>query len=89
MPATRTMSTKGQVVIPIEVRRMLNIQPGDEVVFSVNESGEVIMTVKKKTKLADLIGILPPGNNNERDFDAVREKARRTMSVRKHTAKED
>jgi antitoxin PrlF len=38
-----TVTSKGQVTIPKQVRDALNVQPGCEVEFDVNKSGEVIL----------------------------------------------
>ena len=35
-----TVSQRGQVVIPVEVRRAAGIQPGDKIRFEVDEHGE-------------------------------------------------
>lgn len=87
--ATRTISSKGQVVIPAEVRRLLNIEPGDQVIFSLNDFGEIVMRAKKREKLSDLIGILPAKKRVEGDFEVIRKKARRIKAVRKHALRED
>ncbi len=36
---TATLSTKGQVVIPVELRRQLGLNPGDTIVFDLDSSG--------------------------------------------------
>jgi len=36
------LSSKNQVVIPAEVRQLLNLKPGDQVVF-IEEKGKVIL----------------------------------------------
>jgi AbrB family looped-hinge helix DNA binding protein len=42
---TVTVSTKGQVVIPAEVRRQLGIRPGDVLSFEVDaERGSLVMS---------------------------------------------
>ena len=37
-----SLSEKGQVTIPKEIRRRLNLKPGDKVVFLVREDGILI-----------------------------------------------
>jgi len=36
------LSSKNQVVIPAEVRQLLNLKPGDQVIF-IEEQGKVIL----------------------------------------------
>ena len=43
-----TVSSKGQITIPVEVRRKLNLKPGDRVDFVVDRAGEVQLRPKKK-----------------------------------------
>ena len=40
---TATMSTKGQVVIPLELRRKLGLNPGDTVIFADSPTGETVI----------------------------------------------
>ena len=42
MPSSK-LSSRGQIVIPKEVREFLELQTGDEVDFVVRESGEVVL----------------------------------------------
>lgn len=37
------MTTKGQITIPADVRKALNLNAGDKVVFITRESGEVVI----------------------------------------------
>lgn len=36
------VTNKGQITIPIEIRRLLNVKAGDQISFSVNEYGIII-----------------------------------------------
>ena len=55
--ATAAVTSKGQITIPIEVRKKLGIKPGDRVRFIEGENGEVIL--KPKTgSINDLEGCL-------------------------------
>ncbi len=51
-----TLTTKGQTTIPLEVREMLGLKPGDKIRYVVN-GDRVYLRVKNK-KAADLAGIL-------------------------------
>lgn len=75
-----TLTSKGQVTIPREVREQLGLSVGDKLLFEVE--GEVIrLKVLKTSSLGDLKGSLPakrpyPGKEGER------EAARRSVSQR-------
>ncbi len=58
--ATITLSSKGQVVIPKEIRDELHWEAGTELTLVSNASGITLKAVPKKTgrNLADLIGML-------------------------------
>ena len=45
MPNVATLTSKGQITIPAEVRRALGIGPGDKVVVEVSEGRGVILPV--------------------------------------------
>jgi AbrB family looped-hinge helix DNA binding protein len=77
MASSRTrITSKGQVTVPIEVRRRLDLQPGDELVFEVRD-GELYARGVKRRKLSELRGALPatrpfPGRDKIRDETARR-----------------
>lgn len=58
--ATITLSSKGQVVIPKEIREELHWDAGTELTLVSNALGVTIKAMPKKTgrNLADLIGML-------------------------------
>ncbi|WP_221053248.1 AbrB/MazE/SpoVT family DNA-binding domain-containing protein [Methylomonas koyamae] len=58
--ATITLSSKGQVVIPKEIRDELHWEAGTELTLIANASGVTLKAVEKKSgrNLADLIGML-------------------------------
>ena len=58
MPLAR-VTTEGQVTIPAEVRRALDIGEGDDLLFEVVEAGEARIRVLKRRRLSDLYGALP------------------------------
>ncbi len=56
-----TLTSKGQLTVPKEVREYLGLKTGDKIHFVVNRAGKVELT-PVKTRLADLKGMLsPPG----------------------------
>lgn len=74
--STVTVSDKGQVVIPVEIRRQLGITPGCQLDFSLD--GHVIRAEVKRqivpTKADDGFGMLVckrPGKRRLADFDVA------------------
>ncbi len=66
----RTVTTKGQVTIPSEIRRLLEVEPGDKVVFRVTESGVELQPVSMT--LEDTFGAIDPRSQPE-NFAALRD----------------
>jgi AbrB family looped-hinge helix DNA binding protein len=55
--ATAALSSKGQITIPIEVRKKLGLKTGDRIGFIENENGEFVL--KPKTgSIMNLKGII-------------------------------
>jgi len=54
---TATLTSKGQMTIPKEIRDKLELKPGDRVELNVLPDGRVLMT--PTVPLASLAGILP------------------------------
>ncbi|QIN77857.1 AbrB/MazE/SpoVT family DNA-binding domain-containing protein [Rubrobacter marinus] len=54
------MTSKGQLTVPKEVREQLGLEPGDGLVFELDE-GAVRLRVEKRTPLRKLKGSLPAG----------------------------
>lgn len=52
------ITSKGQLTVPKKVREYLNLKIGDEIKFSVNETGEVVIS-SKKVSFRSLKNILP------------------------------
>lgn len=56
--ARATLTSKGQITIPAEVREQLGLKPGVKFECYVDREGRVVL-VPLTVKLEDLIGILP------------------------------
>ena len=72
-----TLSPKGQVTIPKEMRDILGLRPGDQVIYSVID-GEIVITPKNidLKDLAGLLGMPPNGPATLEEIDkAVAEAA--------------
>jgi len=66
---TATVTSKGQITIPAEVREALKLKPGERVVFYPGESGE--FTLRRVGSIRDLrgclAGLVPPMTVEEMD----------------------
>jgi antitoxin PrlF len=78
MPTT-TVTSKGQITIPVEVRKALNIKPGTKIVFYETSPGHFAFIAKTRS-IQELKGILPKlgyvptiEEMNEAVLDAVSE----------------
>lgn len=56
-----TVTSKGQITIPVDVRTSLSLHAGERVVFNTLEDGTVIMRAKNRSIL-DLEGSLSDSN---------------------------
>jgi AbrB family looped-hinge helix DNA binding protein len=78
MPSAK-VSSKGQVVIPQEIRRALGIQPGDVLEFILEESGALSVRLAGRIPLEQLKGSWKragdPHLSDEDIAQAVREAA--------------
>lgn len=54
-----TLTHKGQVTIPIDLRKALGIQEGDRVAFTRQGDNVVVLTAVHKTDITTLCGCLP------------------------------
>ena len=57
--ALARVTTKGQVTIPAAIRKALDIEKGDQLLFELGENGEARVRVVKHRSLMDLYGALP------------------------------
>ncbi len=55
------ITSKGQITVPIEIRRILGVQPGDRLLFESDDNGIRIRPVRDKSMLAKYRGIGTPG----------------------------
>jgi AbrB family looped-hinge helix DNA binding protein len=76
------VTSKGQVTIPVEVRKALGIEQGDHLLFEVIPEEAARVRVLKRQRLSDLYGALPatrpfPGKQ------AVREEVGRELGKKR------
>ena len=55
--ATGTISSKGQITIPKQIREFLKVEPSDRIVFTPLEEGKVLITYKQSLA-SNLFGML-------------------------------
>jgi antitoxin PrlF len=55
---TATLTTKGQITIPRDVRRALNLKTHDQIIFVV-EGDRAILIPAQRRSLLELRGVLP------------------------------
>jgi len=77
--STSTITRKGQVTIPKEIREALGLSEGQRVFF-VQRGGEIVLKVLRGNIL-DLRGSVRASNRPE-DFDKVRKTMKRKVATR-------
>lgn len=87
MTAVSTLLSKGQTVIPVEIRRQLGAKPGDQIVFKV-VGDTVTLRVSSRKPLTSLIGVLPAASEYT-DLADIRKKAYASKSQSKFTARKN
>ena len=60
-----TMTSKGQITIPAEVRKAMGLNAGERVVFTQLDDGTTVMRAKTRSIL-ELRGILKPARRAKR-----------------------
>jgi len=48
-----TLSTNGQVTVPVEIRRKLNLKEGDKVLFFERNEGEIVINNASATAIVN------------------------------------
>jgi AbrB family looped-hinge helix DNA binding protein len=73
--ASSKLSSKGQVVVPAEIRKQFAAQEGDSLKFIVNDNGEIKLEIVRRKDILDLFGSIHAKGNTE-DFEKVRQESR-------------
>lgn len=88
-----TITSKGQVTIPLALRNSLGLKAGDKIQF-VRKGDEITLRRKKKYTLEDLFGCLPKPKRaltieemNQGVIDAVAARYERSLPKRRKKAK--
>lgn len=61
MKRAARVTSKGQITVPHEVRRVLGIRPGDRLIFEQDGSGVRVRPVRAKSPFEKYRGIGTPG----------------------------
>jgi len=54
-----TITAKGQITVPKEVREALRLGQGDKVLFVVENDRAIMMPLPRRRNLSELCGVLP------------------------------
>ena len=73
-----TTTQRNQVTIPVEVRRLLGLKPGDKVAFTIEDGGKVRLAAASFS-LESAYGSVKPSTSPE-DFDEVSRSAKDSMA---------
>lgn len=71
-----TVSSKGQVVIPAELREQLGLAKGTPATWS-EEGGRLVLTPITERRLGEIRGFLKPARGEESMFEALFEERKR------------
>jgi antitoxin PrlF len=61
MQKQATITSKGQITVPREVRRILGVRAGDKLMFENDETGVRVRPVRSQTAFSKYRGIGNPG----------------------------
>ena len=74
-----TTTQRNQVTIPVEVRRLLGLKPGDKVAFTIEDGGKVRLAAASFS-LESAYGSVKPSTSPE-DFDEASRSAKDTKAA--------
>ena len=66
------MNDNGRVVIPKEVREIIGVQPGDEIIFQVN--GETVQITTRAALVKRLRGVFKPNDGHDHTAEFLEER---------------
>ncbi|MGJ9384924.1 AbrB/MazE/SpoVT family DNA-binding domain-containing protein [Salipaludibacillus sp. CF4.18] len=75
-----TLNSKGQVTIPIKLRKQLNMNTGDTILFKETNDNELILKVEKKYSLLSVIGALPVKRESNKPWEDIIQETRDEMA---------
>jgi AbrB family looped-hinge helix DNA binding protein len=75
-----SITAKGQVTVPLEIREKLKLKPGDKVIYQDTQEG-VLLKPAKRNMLADF-GFLEDRQKSKKDLDLIRKAVREKIAKR-------
>jgi bifunctional DNA-binding transcriptional regulator/antitoxin component of YhaV-PrlF toxin-antitoxin module len=77
---------KGQIQLPVKIRKAIGANNGDEMLFKLTDKGEITVELIKKRSLSDFAGVLPV----KKPFPGIEEEEEKTrLKVAKKKGKYD
>jgi len=73
-----SITPKGQVTIPVEIREKLKLKPGDKIIYENLQNG-VFLKPAKRNMLTDF-GFLKDTQKPKKDLDVIRKAIREKMA---------
>jgi AbrB family looped-hinge helix DNA binding protein len=71
MPPSSTISSKGQITVPLEIRRRLGLKEGDRVEFLVDDGRTILRPARSaKNPFEKYIGAAAPAFRSKREINA-------------------
>ena len=80
---TYTITPKGQVTIPVEVREKLKLKPGDKITYE-NANHGILLKAAQRDMLADF-GFLKTKKKPVQDLEVVRKAVREKIAAKRHS----
>ncbi|MCM3714106.1 AbrB/MazE/SpoVT family DNA-binding domain-containing protein [Alkalihalobacillus oceani] len=72
------MTSKGQVTIPAEIRKRLNLKEGDQLVFMIDENNKLNVQPIKKKSFREVVGRVKV--DQPIDFELIRKMSQESAS---------
>lgn len=58
--AAATITAKGQLTLPVEIRKALDVKQGDQLVFEVKKDRKLTVSPRRRRSIFELRDMLPP-----------------------------
>ena len=78
---TYTITPKGQVTLPVEIREKLKVKPGDKITYQSTDHGIVLKSVQRD--MLDDFGFLKAKQAPVEGLETIRKSVRKKISERR------